>query len=237
MRRRRKRGPDLPFPPRSSVGGCCDHAGMQRSSDTLVEAALALAALVTEHDVSGSGSLAEVVAGLTEADLLEGSSRVGVLRNLIDAVGARFGGEIAVRSASGLGEPLAKRLGEKSAPALIAATSNVPLARAAAWCGVGEALASRRSLTGEELPCPHPLVAEALDAGRLCLEGARTILDALTHIARFASADEVADAERFLVEQAALVPVASLRPLARTLIDRFDQDGVEPREEALRQKA
>src|SRR4051795_11808420 len=106
----------------------------------------------------------------------------GAPRPLIDGAGPRFGGDIAVRSAHGVGEPLAKRLGEKSAPALIAATSNVPIGRALAWCGVGQTLAARRTLTGEELPCPHPVVAEALDAGRLCLEGARTILDALTHI-------------------------------------------------------
>src|SRR4051794_16373059 len=85
-----KTASDRPFRPRSSVGGCCHHAGMQRSTDTLAEAAFALAARVREPALNGGGSLADVVAGLTEADLMEGAAQVGVLRNLIDAAGARF---------------------------------------------------------------------------------------------------------------------------------------------------
>src|SRR4051794_25652012 len=110
---------------------------MQRSTDTLAEEAFALAARVREQALNGAGALADVVAGLSEADLLEGAARVGVLRTLIEAAGARFAGETAIRSARGVTEPLAKRLGEKSAPALIAAISNVPVGRALAWCGVG----------------------------------------------------------------------------------------------------
>ena len=79
-------------------------------------------------------------------------------------------------------------------------------------------------------------MADALDSGRLCLDGARTVIDALAHISGFTTADDLASAERFLVEQSALVPVASLRPLVRALIDHYDTDGVEPREEALRRK-
>src|SRR5215218_8394129 len=174
---------------------------MERSSDTLAEQANALASRVAELALSNTQTLADIVASLSDSDLLDGAARVGLLGNLVDAVAARFAGEIAARSARGSAEPLAKRLGEKAAPALVAATANIPLSRAAAWCGVGQRLGARRALTGEELPCPHPLVAEALDSGRLCLDGARIIIDALAHISRFTGVEEVERAERFLLEQ------------------------------------
>src|SRR4051794_41010881 len=120
---------------------------MERSSDTLAEQANALAQRVTELALTGTQSLADIVANLSDSDLLDGAARVGLLGNLVDAVAARFAGEIAARSARGSAEPLAKRLGEKSAPALVAATSNISITRAAAWCGVGLRLAARRGLT------------------------------------------------------------------------------------------
>src|SRR4051812_41175532 len=211
---------------------------MESPAETLAAQAASTAARLTElARPADPADLAQVVAGLTTTELLELSRGVSTMSNLVDAIAARVSGEIAARSARDVEEPLAKRMGEKSAPALIAALGNLSIGRAAEWVGVGKGLVARRSLVGESLPCEHPLVADALDSGRLCLTGARMVVQALEHIAKFTTVDEVARVEAYLVEQAALVGVTGLRPLARGLVDRYDTDGIEPREEALRQKA
>src|SRR4051794_37485262 len=121
---------------------------MTNPSDALAEQAAAFAARVAELAVpGGDDALAQVLDGTSDAVLRELVERLGPLSRLVDAVAARIGGEFAARSARGLEDPLARRLGEKSAPAAIAAIAHVPVSRAAEWCRTGQALAPRRALT------------------------------------------------------------------------------------------
>ncbi|MCU1569667.1 MAG: hypothetical protein JWR33_408, partial [Naasia sp.] len=130
---------------------------MKRSSDALAEHSAALAQRVAELASAGDGaSLAEVVAGAPDADLVSLIDEVGTLAHLVDALAARLSGEFAARSSRAVEEPLAKRLGERSAAAAVAAITLMPVGRAADWCSVGQELAVRRTLAGEPLPSSHP---------------------------------------------------------------------------------
>lgn len=63
------------------------------------------------------------------------------------------------------------------------------------------------------------------------------ILQALDGVEPFASMEEVGELEASLVLQAASLPVADLTSLCRALPDRFNPDGVEPREDVLRERS
>lgn len=211
---------------------------MERPSDTLVAQAAALARRITDLAWAGdAASLGEVVAGVTDAALMELARRVGRLSNLMDAVATRVSGEVAARSARDVVEPLAKGLGESSAAAAVAAAGNVPVSRAADWCKVGQRLAARRTLSGDPLPGAHPAVAEALDAGRFGVEAAGIITAGLAQFAPFSTLDQAAKDERFLVEQAAILTATQLAGLCRTIRDRYDADGSPGREEGIRRRA
>jgi hypothetical protein len=208
---------------------------VERPTDTLATLAAELAQRVAGMNCAGAdASLAEVLDGVTDSDLMRLAEEFGPIKNLIDAIGARVSGVVGARSSRGGEEPLAKRLGERTAAAAIAAVTGVAVVEAADWCRVGEALATRRSLSGDTLPCPHPSVAAALDAGTLCLESARLILETLTEIAPRQSADQLLERERFLVGEAGIVGVAGLRRLCQRLVDLVNPDGVLEREEDAR---
>jgi hypothetical protein len=221
-----------------SVGGSVHNHRMERPSDTLAQQAAALAQKVTELAWAGAAAeLAEIVAGSTDAALLELAGRVGTLANLVDAVAVRVSGEIATRSAREVAEPLAKRLGERSAPMLMANTGHVSPGRAADWCNLGTQLAPRRTLTGEALPGRHPLVEAALDEGRIGADAARIFVETLTHIEPHTTPQELAAAEEFLVSRCGELSIPQLARLGREMRDYWDPDGAAPREEALRAKS
>jgi hypothetical protein len=178
--------------------------------------------------------LAEAFTGTTDAALLALLTSIGNGARLLDAVGARIAGEIARRSTREQEQPLAKRMGEKSAADLISAQTGLGMSRAVDWSRIGTRLAPRTALTGQVLPPEYPVVASALDEGDLSLDQARVILDALVAIKPYVDLDESSRVEEYLVGQAVLLSVSGLMKLCRVLPDRFSPDGIEPREEELR---
>ncbi len=175
---------------------------------------------------------------MTDATLLECLEQLGALANLVGAVGARLAGEFAARSQQDVAEPLAKRLGNRTAPVGVAAIAHVSAGAAADWCRVGEQLRVRRTLTGDVLPEQHPAVAAAVDSGSVCTEGAALILSTLQAVADKAGDPERLTAwEEFLVQEALAESVAGLRQACRALLVHADPGGVEPREQELRAKA
>ena len=208
---------------------------MDTSTDLLAQQASLLAEKVARVLMPGAdATLAEVLTGTTDTALLDLLTSVGDGARLLDAVGARIAGEIARRSARGQEEPLAKRLGEKSAADLISSRTGLGMSRSVDWSRLGQRLAPRTSLTGEPLPAEYPIVATALDDGDLSLDQARVILDALVAIKPYAGPEELCGVEEFLVGRAVLLSVSGLIRLCRVLPDEFNPDGVEPREEELR---
>ncbi|WP_210505195.1 HNH endonuclease signature motif containing protein [Naasia sp. SYSU D00057] len=210
---------------------------MTNPSDTLAEQAAALAARFAELSATGGDEhIADALAGLSDAAVLELLERIGAVVHLAEAVAAHLAGQVEVRSARGVEEPLAKRIGEKSAAAAVAVAAHVPLSRAVEWCRVGTDLARRTSLTGEPLDSPHPVIAAAFDAGSIDIAAARTAVRTLEALAPRVDSVTLAQLEAVLAAEAVDMPLALFARYCRDVLDRFDPDGVEPREETLHRR-
>ncbi|MFD1714421.1 DUF222 domain-containing protein [Amnibacterium flavum] len=209
---------------------------MSSPIDLLAEQAGALAELIRGMVSAGADStLDELLSGAKDSTVLDLAARLGQIAKLTDAAAVRVAGEVAKRSDRALAEPLAKRLGEKSATHVLAHTADVSPTRAADWCRVGEQLHARTALTGEPLPSLRPVVADAVDRGLIGLDATRVILDALRAVDPFLSLDDLHSLETSLVDQAQLLGLLDLTKLCRSLPDILNPDGIEPREEQMRE--
>jgi hypothetical protein len=105
------------------------------------------------------------------------------------------------------------------------------------WDRVGEAIAPRASLQGEVLPCQHePLAAAVLD-GAIGARAASIIARGIDAVADHADLDTLNTVETTLVQCAPSLTTRELARVTRTLPDRFNPDGAEPREDQLRARA
>jgi hypothetical protein len=152
----------------------------------------------------------------------------------LDALGAEFGGQVAVRSPGFTEDSIARQLGEKSAAAAVVMLAGIEPGEARDWCIAGEAVAPRVSLQGEVLPHRYPYVAPALLSGGLSPRAARSIVEALAAVSVRVSSEQLLEVEAVLVEHAPRLTTRDLDRLCRQVIDRFDPDGAEPREDELR---
>src|SRR3712207_1943794 len=108
---------------------------VERPTELLAQQAMALAERLTELNWAGQSTTdREVADGLTDGALIEAIERIGAVANLVDAVGSTLAGVFAARSERGGEEPLAKRLGERSAPIAVAAIGHIAVRRAVEWC-------------------------------------------------------------------------------------------------------
>ena len=163
--------------------------------------------------------------------------QVGQCRRLLDAVAARVAGDLDRSDDSQVGDPLPTRMGERSLADVVARESGVGFATAQQWCTVGAAIAPRTSLLGQQLPANYRSVAEAIDAGTLTVEAGSWIVRTVTQLEDVATSEERVAAEQYLVQEAPRLTVRELGRLCGALRDRFDPDGIEPREDRLRAKA
>jgi 5-methylcytosine-specific restriction protein A len=184
-----------------------------------------------------------VVADAVQLDL-ESMSDPGLVRTTdalarltrdAEALLARVAGEIARRSPAELGKDgLAKQQGFLNPARLVAAATGGTVSTATKLVQVGQATATRQSLTGERMPPAHPHVAHALGKAAISVDAAAAItamLDRVAHRAEPAQADAM---ERILAERAADIPLDLLFRVIREAEARLDQDGIAPREEELR---
>jgi 5-methylcytosine-specific restriction protein A len=149
---------------------------------------------------------------------------------------ARVSGEVARRSPAEIGKDgLAKKQGFMNAARFVASATGGALSEAHRMVSVGKATAARPTLTGELLPPKHPHVAQALETGSLSVDGAALITGMLDRVSYRADADLSDAVEKALVEHGVDVPNDSLRRMVREAEARLDPDGVEPREEELRE--
>jgi 5-methylcytosine-specific restriction protein A len=183
----------------------------------------------TAADLSGE------VASMSDAGLLSATDALARLLRDAEAVMARVAGEVARRSPSDLGkEGLAKKQGFQNPAHLVAAATGGALAGASRIVGVGKATAPRMSLTGEVLPPSHPHVAAGLAAGSISVDAASAITTMLDRVAPRADPDLAEAIEQVLAERAADLPHSLLLRMIREAEARLDQDGLAPREEAMR---
>ena len=197
------------------------------------QAAAAFAALLDA--IPDDGPLEQALQGEPEGSVLQAMPPLGHARRLLDAVGARLCGDLDRRSDNlEDGEPLPTRMGERTLAEVVAREAGVPLTVAQQWCTVGGGIAPRMSLVGETLPPKHGAVAAALDAGELTVEAGVWILRTLRQLEDVTSIEDRESAEQFLVQEAPRLTMREFGRLCRALRDRFDPDGIEPREDLLR---
>lgn len=172
-----------------------------------------------------------------DAGLVRVSDLLARIRRDADALLARAAAEVSRRSGPEFGETgLAKSQGFQNATRFMAASTGGSRHDAARLIAVGAATAERASFTGERLPSKHPHVARALRGGDIGLEPAWAITSMLDRVAMRADpalADRVEAALALLASQ---VPLEVLMRGVREAEARLDADGVEPREEELRQE-
>ncbi len=173
---------------------------------------------------------------MSDAGLVRVTDLLARVRRDADALLARVAAEVANRSARELGDTgLARAHGFHNPVRLIAASTGASRTDAARLVAVGAATATRRTFAGESRPARHPHVAAALADAAIGVDAASAITSMLERVS--ARADPaLAD-----VVEAALVGLArnaTLELLIRGVREaeaRLDADGVEPREEQLRQ--
>lgn len=161
---------------------------------------------------------------------------LGDVRRAVDSLGAELGAEIARRSEVAE-TSLARRLGERTPAVAVARLTGIDPVEAQDWCSAGVASAAHLSMTGELLPPRYEATAAGLTQAVLTPRAARTIVEALDTVAQRAGLDEVATVERVLLEYAPRLTARELAKLCRQVVDQFDPDGAEPREEELRARS
>jgi hypothetical protein len=184
-----------------------------------------------------SATLVEALMSSTDADLLAFHEHATRVARLAQAALVAAAGEVARRSESSLPDPMARRLGEKNAAALLAKRANEHPADTGVQCRLGLALTPREGLTGEILPPFFSRVSDALAEGHLSTRAAAAVVAALQKIEPHATADGLNWAEEFLVAGATEKwDLVTAKAAGLQLLARFDPDGVETREAAIRRQ-
>jgi hypothetical protein len=158
---------------------------------------------------------------------------VGDLRRGADAIGAQLAAELDRRSAAAE-TSLARSLGERTSAVAVARLAGIDPTEAHDWVSAGTATAHRPAITGELLPPRYEQIALALTSAAITPRAAQTMIDTLDTVARQCGLDEVAQLERLLLDYAPQLTTRELARLCRQAVDRFDTDGVQPREDELR---
>ncbi|MCD2441140.1 HNH endonuclease [Agromyces sp. SYSU K20354] len=184
-----------------------------------------------------AGGLQVQVEQMSDAGLVQVTELIARARRDADALMARVAAEIARRSDREFGEVgLAKAQGFHNPVRLIAATTGASRGDAAKLIAVGVATAERASFTGGRLPSKHPHVADALERAAISVDAASAITSMLDRVALRADPEHARLTEAALVCLASQVPLETLQRGVREAEARLDADGVEPRDELLRQE-
>ncbi|BDI22883.1 HNH endonuclease signature motif containing protein [Herbiconiux sp. L3-i23] len=207
-------------------------------TDTVALLAEQAALLSTRGQTLSAGNpstLVESLMGSADTDLLAFAEHAAQVVRLAEAAFIAAAGEVARRSERTVPDPLSRRLGEKSAAALLAKRTGAAEVDVAVQARLGLALSPREGLTGEILPSYYPSVSQALADGELPARSAAVIVRTLVAIAPNASLEQLEGVEDFLVDGALQEwDAVMLADVCRALPGRFDPDGIEPREAARR---
>ncbi len=177
------------------------------------------------------------LGGLRDDELLTHLADVERLGRLVDALRVAAAGEVDARSGRERGDDSLSRHHQCSTAAqLVELVTLTSSAEAARRVRVGRGITPISTLTGAPLPPAFEHVAAALSAGRLSADAAAAIIRHLTEASRAASPAILREAEALLVEQAATLPAELVAQLAQRTCATLDPDGIEPRENELRQK-
>ncbi|WP_298944469.1 HNH endonuclease signature motif containing protein [uncultured Microbacterium sp.] len=172
---------------------------------------------------------------LSPGELVAVNQAFGALRRRVEAAFAPVAAEIARQSRVELGkDSLAKKQGFRSPVTFIQATTGSSIGDAVKLVQVGEATATRLTLTGKHLPAKHPHVADGVRSGLLSVATASAIVSMLDRIEVRVDNSRLDATER---ELALMAPGLRADELARLLARAeatLDPDGLEPRHEQAR---
>lgn len=203
---------------------------------TLLDRARALVAALEGASIEHVESLDRV----STDGLLRSISTLGDLTRAADSMGAVITAEFTRRVQTDAGfrrEALGGDVGGRLASELVRDLAHVDDDDLRDWERVAEAIAPRTSLQGEPLPCRHAAVTDAVLGGAISARAAAIIARGIDRVADFADAESLDALETTLIEYAGSLTTRELTRLVRQVDDRFDPDGAEPREEALRRRS
>jgi hypothetical protein len=173
-------------------------------------------------------------ATISDTELMTALERIGALRRVVDSLGMLAAGEADRR---GDVSPLHVRMAEKSSADLVARCAGIEQAEARSWCGAGAAVVDRLSPFGEVLMPRREHLASSIQRGEVSAGVAFAVATALDAVESVADGGSVRDAELFLVQHIGRLTTRDTARLGRALLERFDPDGAEPREDRLRAQA
>ena len=174
---------------------------------------------------------------MSDAGLVQVTDLIARVRRDADALLARAAAEVAARSGQEFGnDGLAKAQGFHNPVRLIAASTGSSRSDAAKLIAVGAATAERQTFGGERVASRHPHVAAAIATASIGVDAASAITSMLTRVSMRADPALIDVAEAALVDLAAHATLDLLMRGVREAEARLDSEGVEPREEQLRQE-
>ncbi|GMA93093.1 HNH endonuclease [Homoserinibacter gongjuensis] len=179
-------------------------------------------------------------AAMDTSQFLDALRTLGDLARSVDRLGAVLTAELTRRvqtDADFRREALGGDVGGRFGDELLRELLRIDEGIIRDWDRVGEAIAPRASLQGEVLPCRHePLAAAVLD-GAIGARAASIVARGIDAVADHADLETLNTVETTLVQCAPSLTTRELARVTRTLPDRFDPDGAEPREDQLRARA
>ena len=193
---------------------------------------------VLEHATRAlAGAPSVGLSALRDDELLLHLADVEQLGRLVDALRVAAAGEVDARSGRDRGDDSLSRHHQCTTGAqLVELVTRASAAEASLRVRVGRGITPHASLIGAPIPATFEHIAAALSAGRLGVDAAAAIIHHLTEAARTASPEIIREAEALLVEQAQALPAELVAQSAQRTCATLDPDGVEPRENELRQK-
>ncbi len=182
------------------------------------------------------GDVQGQIEQMSNSGVVAVTDAIAQLRRDADAMLVRLAAAVSQRSSSEFGvDGLAKQQGFHNPIRLVAAATGGTTGEAAKLIGVGESTRSRSSFTGERLPAMHPAVADALEHGRISVDAAAVITGMLDRVWARVDRELAMRYEAELVQYAARNTLALVVRAVKNAEARLDQDGIEPRDEQLRQ--
>jgi len=177
------------------------------------------------------------LSALSDDDLLLHLAEVERLGRLVDGLRVAAAGEVDNRSGRERGDASLSRHHQcTTAAQLVCLVTLVSPSEALRRVRVGRGITPSSTLIGAPLPADFEHVAAAISAGSLGMDAAAAIIRHLTDASRGADRATLRCAEQLLVEQAATLPADIVAQLAQRACATLDPDGVEPRENELRQQ-
>jgi len=187
-----------------------------------------------------AGAPFEHLASLATDEFLDAIRLVGRLARTVDTLGSLLSSELTRRvqtDGAFRRDALGGEVGGRFADELMRELLQLDEVTIRDWDRVGAAISPRVSLQGEVLPCAHEPIAEAVLDGAITARAAAVIARGVDGVRDHADLETLAAVESTLVGCAPALTTRELTRVVRTLPDRFDADGAEPREERLRARS